>query len=398
MPYPKIYLVMDNCFAIKRWVRPADWMPLIKSLGTNYIEASTDNEFDPLFSPSSYMDDWMAEVKFEQSRLNMKVVNFFTGYQTYRTAGLAHYDERVKSKLVDGWFGKLLPYAAELQAGIGFSFHALPETVLQNPKAYEIESQKVIEIYAKLAANAKLAGDVNLCCEQMYAPHQTPWRIEETKKFLADVYAASGSPFYTTVDVGHMVGQCRFVRPDEKVLLKLIADAKEGKRSENIWLGPQEAWNYLETNAGVLPASALLKGLNFILDRYPHLFAEARDSQPYAWLEELGAYSPIIHMQQTNGMTSSHAPFTPHNNIKGIIKGKEMLSALMVAYDKPVDPKMPPRTKSIYLSFEIFISNISYLRDALKGLEQSVEYWRQFIPEDGVNLKELVHAMERRAQ
>lgn len=33
MNYPKIYLVLDNCFAIKRWVEPETWGPLIKQLG-----------------------------------------------------------------------------------------------------------------------------------------------------------------------------------------------------------------------------------------------------------------------------------------------------------------------------------------------------------------------------
>ena len=33
MEYPKIYLALDNCFALKRWVEPETWLPLIKDLG-----------------------------------------------------------------------------------------------------------------------------------------------------------------------------------------------------------------------------------------------------------------------------------------------------------------------------------------------------------------------------
>ena len=46
MEYPKIYLALDNCFALKRWVEPETWLPLIKDLGYTSIQASYDNEFD----------------------------------------------------------------------------------------------------------------------------------------------------------------------------------------------------------------------------------------------------------------------------------------------------------------------------------------------------------------
>ena len=396
MVYPRIYLAMDNCFAIKRWVRPSEWMPLIKELGVDCVEASTDNEIDPLFSPDDYMDMWLNEVRTEQKRLGMRVANFFTGYQTYRTIGLAHHDERVMRHLVEGWFGKLIPLAAELRAGIGFSFHAIPEKILQNPTDFASKSEEIIQVYKELSAQAWKNGKVVLSCEQMYSPHQPPWRIDETKRFLADIYAVGGSPFYTTIDVGHMVGQRRFLRPDVKVLSQCIASVKAGQRVRNLWLGPDEAWEYLEKNATSQSEDKMITDLKAIFDRYPYLFAEERDGKPYEWLEELGAYSPIIHMQQTDGLTSGHTAFTPIANEKGIIKGKEVLEALFASYNKPIDPKMPPRAEAIYLSFEIFISNIAYLRDSLDSLKKSVGYWREYIPQNGADLKELVDRLDGR--
>ena len=49
MSYPRIYLVLDNCFAIKRWIKPSEWMQIAQDLGFGYVQASTDNEIDPLF-------------------------------------------------------------------------------------------------------------------------------------------------------------------------------------------------------------------------------------------------------------------------------------------------------------------------------------------------------------
>ena len=40
----KLYLAIDNCFACKRWVKPMDWMLLIRDLGLTMVEQSTDTE------------------------------------------------------------------------------------------------------------------------------------------------------------------------------------------------------------------------------------------------------------------------------------------------------------------------------------------------------------------
>ena len=101
MIYPRIYLVLDNCFAIKRWIKPSEWMQISQDLGFQYVQASTDNEIDPLFCTDAYMDDWFDEIKKLQDKTGVKVVNFYTGYQTYRTVGLAHPDRRIREKITN---------------------------------------------------------------------------------------------------------------------------------------------------------------------------------------------------------------------------------------------------------------------------------------------------------
>jgi len=169
---PKLFLAMDNCFAIKRWITPAQWFPVIKEMGATSIEASTDNEVDPLFLPASYMDDWVAEVKALEKEHGIRVRSFFTGYQTYRTAGLAHPDQRVRTKLVEDWYKPLICKAGQLDADIGFSFHAVCEEELGSPERYWEAIRRSNECFAHLAAFACEHNRVKLCCEQMYAPYQ----------------------------------------------------------------------------------------------------------------------------------------------------------------------------------------------------------------------------------
>lgn len=124
--YPKVYLVLDNCFALKRWVEPAEWIKVTKEIGFNYIEASFDNEMDFLYSPDSYIEKWFDELKACEEKYGVKVANFHTGYQTYRTVGLAHSDQDYVSNIVDVWFKKAIDQLSKRKNGLGFAFHAVP--------------------------------------------------------------------------------------------------------------------------------------------------------------------------------------------------------------------------------------------------------------------------------
>ena len=103
MEYPKIYLALDNCFALKRWVEPETWLPLIKDLGYTSIQASYDNEFDMLYNTKEYIDSWLERLTVAEKQYGAKVQSFYSGYQTYRTSGLAHPDRRVVNSIVEGW-------------------------------------------------------------------------------------------------------------------------------------------------------------------------------------------------------------------------------------------------------------------------------------------------------
>lgn len=94
----------------------------------------------------------------------------------------------------------------------------------------------------------------------------------------------------------------------------------------------------------------------------PH--PEQRD--PYPWIEKLGAYSPVIHLQQTVLHKSNHWPFTPEFNEQGIIRPGKVLAALEKS-----------GCKEALLMFEIshrehFDSDFRILED----LKASVDYWR----------------------
>ena len=125
------------------------------------------------------------------------------------------------------------------------------------------------------------------------------------------------------------------------------------------------------------------------MDRYPYLFAAYEDGDTYGWLREFGCYSPVIHLQQTDGTSSSHRPFTAANNRRGMIHGDKALQAIGAAYSSEPEAEMPPRCEDIYLTLEIFAGTADIPTDIIRGLAESVEYWRRYIPKDGLTLQEL---------
>ena len=370
--YPKIYLAMDNCVFYKRWTRPREWAEKMAELGIRHIEASADTELDPLYMGRAYLKDWVREVKAAEAACGVRVANLYSGHGTYTTLGLAHTDARVREHLVENWFFPMLEVAGELGCGMGFFAHAFNHDVLQSEALYREYVEILTEILARINRRAAEVGCGELGIEQMYTPHQYPWRLEDSRDLMREVTRRSGRDFYFTEDVGHH--HVIFAHPD-------VADV--GTKDRGLWLGTDRAY-------GLRDAAAIAEDVR----RNPQLFARPEDGDCYRTLRELGCYSPIIHLQQTDGRRSSHLPFTAAENERGIISGEKVLAMLREAYDQPEDGAMPKRVEAIYLTLELFSGTTSIMRDVLKDCEESVKYWRQYIPEDGLPLDVLLERLK----
>ena len=69
-----------------------------------------------------------------------------------------------------------------------------------------------------------------------------------------------------------------------------------------------------------------------------------------------------------------------------------MLQAIAASYAAPADSDMPPPCGHITLTPELFFKAADLDEQILAALRASVEYWRRFIPEDGLRLDELAAA------
>lgn len=385
---PQIYLAIDNCFASKRWTEPEEWMEVVRSLGLSYVEGSADTECDPLYMGDEYMARWVRKVNAQKDRFGIKMSNLYSGHGTYATLGLAHTDPAVRERFLNGWLKKMIDTAEAVNAGLGFFCHAFSDSVLQNPERYRKSTDGLIEALSALATYAAGAASHPVAVEQMYTPHQIPWTVEGSKRLLRQVYAKSRAPLYLTIDLGHQVNQRKLLQPTETQLFRILDAYDAGEFLPDLWLGPQTAIDQLENKR--LPKAQRVKKIIDEMNRCPYLFARECDGDPYLWLCELSRYSPMIHLQQTDGKSSAHWPFTADKNALGIIHPQKVLEAIAESYKKKSEEGMPPRVEKIYLTLEIFTGTAAISRSQLENIRRSVEYWRAFIPYDGMRLDRLL--------
>ena len=253
---PKIFLTMDNSFATKRWTKPDEWARVIRDLGIRHVEASADTEADPFYCGFEYLSDWLGEVRAASAAHGITVQNFYTGYTTYRTLGLAHPDPRLRARVVDGWLKVMARIAAQLPAGLGFYIHAFSESALQDPAAYAAATDVLYDTLAEVARFAGEQGPIPIIVEQMYSPHQTPWTIDGTFHYIREVSRRSGYPAYVAMDTGHQTGQHRFLRPAGGAVERALAG--EGSIP---YLGPDTAYAlFEEARTGGLPPARMQPG------------------------------------------------------------------------------------------------------------------------------------------
>jgi len=370
--YPRIHLTIDNCFAIKRWVRPLEWARIIREKIGNIscVQCSTDLEIDPQLCPPDYTERWIQEVRDCEERYGICLVSFYSGYVTYRSVDLLNWDKSYRDTFRDNYIFKTIDLAERFNATAGGTLQAFADDALQDPEKFAASEALLMDYSVQCAAYAG-KKNVQYGFEQMYTPTQGWWRIKDVKRYMSDVYKASGYPLYTTIDTAHMVGQSLFLYPTDEQFERMIAT-----RSAKGFRLPDELIHMIENGT-------TLSDLKKAAQRYEYWFSEIGDEDLYNWLEEVSCYSPIVHLQQTDGTYSLHRPFTKKYNENGIVNPRDVLRSIIKCYDKPVDKAMPGRVKDIYLAFEIFFGVTDCTHDIISAMKESIEFWRSVIREDG---------------
>ncbi|MBE5773388.1 MAG: hypothetical protein E7337_05580 [Clostridiales bacterium] len=385
---PRIHLGIDNCFAIKRWTAPREWGRVVNEMGMKYVEAVPDLECEPLLNPDDYRQEWIDEVNRMRDDTGTQVVMFYSNDSTYDSIGFSHPDRRIRRHFVEKWFGNFIKMASAIGSDIGYYVQATPESMLYSKEGRRQAAEYAYECMVDVNKMAGAAGIKHVALEQMYTPHQPPFTIKGMRDLIVNITKDSGVPFYLTEDVGH---HCPlYMLPTDEALQK-GAERYAQDGFVKPWLGSLEAYDMFTRFAkkGSLSASEI-EALREDFAKNADQFNEYDDTDCYAWLRQLGCWSPVIHMQQTDGSHSSHEAFLPENNAHGKIHPVKVLRALAESYEKADRENMPGLCEDIYLIQELYLSTKDIGYQGVHKLKSSTDYLRKFIPEDGLTLSQLL--------
>jgi len=302
----KFYLGVDNCFARKRWPRNEVWADIVANrFKVKYLEYNGD-QLDPLCYPPHAIPRLAEEVKTATTDRGIEIYDYYTGIITHNLNLLSHPDDDVREYGFK-WCADSCKIAKMMGARcVGGHYDTITETDAADPKSYAACIDRLVKSMQRLSRVAKEEGLPFIMLEQMYTPLEAPYTIKQTREMYEAINADAAVPVYITVDVVHMCCQT-----------------------------------------------------------FEH---NAKDTDPYEWLREFGAISPVIHLQQVDGKGSPHWPFTKECNAKGIIDAKKVIEALEAS-----------GSKENYLILEIFHSLTAPGEKVLSDHEESVDYWRQYV-------------------
>lgn len=320
---------INGAFLTRRWEEPENWMRLTAELGFPYHSFCAD-VIDPFFSGDrGYQLEAAARTRAAAEKYGVTIWDVYTGVATHRFHGLSHSDERCRARMRQ-W---ILDCYALCQAlgtpRLGGHWDAFSVEVLESPERTDQAWTHVVQQFRDLADAAGEWGVSGLYNEQMYIPSEIPWTLEQSERFLRETNAGrTGAAVLLTLDVGHQAGM--------------------------------------------------------------HYGLTGPDLDYLEWVRRFGAFTEILHLQQTTPDASHHWPFTPEFNQRGHVNVPAILAALEWSHrhaaESPLAGVLTPCESCILIGEWIPGSTKTEAR-LTEELAVSARYLREFVPQGGLSLQ-----------
>lgn len=307
----RIHFGISAGFTIKRWADPEDWVNIVKNkLGLDLVQFSFD-QFDPRGN-TECVETYCHRLKNACRKYDVKIHSTFTGLSIYSHNLLYH--PLLEGRL-DGidWFNKAFKMTQLLSvSATGGPFGGMDVISFRDPSKRKHLEGWALEALVNLLQMAGQYGIKEFYWEPTPVRREGPVTIDETRELLEKVNGLAGqgaAQFALCLDTGHA------------------------------------------TNPSTSPTN--------------------RD--PYLWIEQMGKYAPVLHLQQSDGRLDRHWPFTTENNAAGIIEADKVLDALDSS-----------GTDEITLFVEVGHPFEEDDDKVLVEITQSVNYWRQALTRRGI--------------
>jgi D-erythrulose 1-phosphate 3-epimerase len=193
-------LGINNCFAVKRWPRPADWARIVRDeLGLGVVELSLDLAGDTGSADGGA--DVVSQTRSALDFYGLRAETVFTGLAAYSLNLLMHPDA-VRRRAAAEWYLGVVEFAARVGArGAGGHVGAMsvPDWADEARRAERWAGLR--QSLTGIAAAARSAGLDYLLVENL-ASHREPSTMAGIETLLTDG-DATHAPVRLCLDVGH---------------------------------------------------------------------------------------------------------------------------------------------------------------------------------------------------
>ncbi len=196
----RVRLGINNCFAVKRWPRPADWAAVVREeLGLDLVELSLD-----LIEETGRPDERQRaadETRAALDRYGLTAPTVFTGLRAYSLNLLLHPDADQRRRALD-WYLGVIDLTARLGArAAGGHVGAMSTADWDDTGRRAVRWAGLRRDLAELAAAARAAGLDYLMIENL-ASHREPSTIAGLSDLLTEG-DETRVPVRLCLDVGH---------------------------------------------------------------------------------------------------------------------------------------------------------------------------------------------------
>lgn len=242
------------------------------------------------------------EISTTVKKYGLTISTTFTGLSFYSFNQLLHPDIRIRQEALR-FCEEVVLMTAELGVrATGGPLGSLSLKDFNNLKRREYLTDYLVESLEHLAGLASSLGQEFFLWEPTPLSRELTETIEKAKKFYERVNKDSKIPILFCLDVGH---QC-------------------------------------------------VKG------------ASEKDRDPYTWLKEFAPISPVIHIQQTDGVLDRHWPFTSEYNSRGIIQPQKVIKAIDES-----------KAKEVVLMLEVIHAFEEDEGKVLSDIKESIGFWKK---------------------
>lgn len=199
----KIELGINNCFAVKRWPEPEEWINIVvNKLGLNIVQFSLDL-VDVNVEKTSRIK--MCEAIKRAAKISgLNIHSCFTGLAEYSRNLLLDPEEDLRHQAVK-WYENAVDFASMLGCqAVGGHMGAMSMKDYNNPERKVYLTGVLIDEIKHLSSTAKSKGLEYLLWEPMPIDRELMSKIDTAKSIYERVNEVSEIPVYLNLDLGHM--------------------------------------------------------------------------------------------------------------------------------------------------------------------------------------------------